>query len=135
MEDRIFDYLARRPATPEHLQRALGADANEVHSAVDEMAAKGWVVAMQAWFGNDPASGVTVFSLTPSGRQEAAHRRVAEESQGFVIVTRDELIAQLRQLGWTEEQITYSPGLRHDYFYFWPDPPAFAAAPDADGPR
>jgi hypothetical protein len=72
VEDRILTYLSRRPATPEQLERSLEADAADIRKVVDKLEATGWVTVMPAWFGSDPASAITVISLTRAGRQEDA---------------------------------------------------------------
>lgn len=127
MEDRILTYLGRRPATPEHLERSLEVDAADLREVVDKMEATGWVTVMPAWFGNDPGSAITVISLTRAGRQEAERRQaLAEERDEPVIVSREELAAELRRLGWTDEQIALNPNLRGNRFHYWPSVPAWS---------
>jgi hypothetical protein len=48
-----------------------------------------------------------------------------------VVVTRDELIAELkRDFEWTDERIAQEPTLRHQRFYFWPAVCGWAGLPD-----
>jgi hypothetical protein len=72
-----------------------------------------------------------VISLTHTGRQEAGRRQSElEEAEEPIVFTRDELVAKLRELGLTDEQMAFNPALRHDRFHFWPSIPAWASAPD-----
>jgi DNA-binding MarR family transcriptional regulator len=132
MQERILNYLSRRPATPEHLAQHLGISSEELRPVLDEMEAKGWVNAgISVWY-SDPASAITVVTLLPAGREEAKRRQaLSDESNEPVELTRDELVAELqRRYGLSEEQIALEPSLRHTRFEFWPSIGAWAGLPD-----
>jgi hypothetical protein len=87
---------------------------------------KGLLQRSVAWYGNDPSSGITVITLTPAGRKQAEREEKGREEES-VVMTRDELAAELRRLGLNDEQIALNPELRGDRFYFWPSIPAWSA--------
>jgi len=131
MEDSLLRYLANRPATRIQLAERLRLPPDDVAASVDEMQNRGWVFSAAAWYGNDPASGITLISLTAAGRREAERREAAAaDTDEPIVLTRDELIAKLRQLGASDEQIALNPTLCESSFYFWPSVPAWAAKED-----
>jgi DNA-binding MarR family transcriptional regulator len=106
VQEQILAYL-RRAGTPENLARSLGVASDQLNEALDEMEAKGWIGRGAAWFGNDPSTAITVIMLRPAGRKEAERRRILSgeyDVSTCVVVTRDELIAELkRDFEWTSE--------------------------------
>lgn len=132
MEDRILAYLARRAARPEHLADSLKVTANDIDAALDEMQRKAWITRGAAWYGNDPSTAITVIALTPAGRAEAAAREaaVSAESEEPLVMTRKELVEELRRLGMTEDEISMNPNLRGSRFHFWPSVPAWSVLTD-----
>jgi DNA-binding MarR family transcriptional regulator len=138
LEERILAYLSSRPGTPEHLEEALGVSTDELDPVLKGLQAKGWVSSsISAWYG-DPASAITVITLTPAGRNEAERREtLSARSDEPVLLTRDELVTELRKrFGWTDQQMDLDPSLRGSRFYYYPSISAWlAASDDADGPR
>ena len=68
--------------------------------------------------------GITVITLTPEPREG-----MKAESEEPVLLTRDELVAELRKrFGLTEEQTANNPTLRDDRYYFWPSIGAWTSA-------
>jgi DNA-binding MarR family transcriptional regulator len=132
-EDQIFAYLSRRAGTPENLERHLDLSTEELQRALDAMEAEGWInPGIAAWFG-DPASAITVMTLTPAGREEAKRREetATEWSEEPVVLTRDELAAELqRRYRWTDEQIALESTLRYERFHFWPSIGAYTGLQD-----
>lgn len=67
---------------------------------------------------------ITVITLTPERREG-----MKAESEEPVLLTRDELVAELRKrFGLTEEQTANNPTLRDDRYYFWPSIGAWTSA-------
>jgi DNA-binding MarR family transcriptional regulator len=132
-QDEIFAYLSRRAGTPEHLEGQINLSIEELQRALDAMEAEGWInPGIAAWFG-DPASAITVITLTPAGREEAKRREgtATEWSEEPVVLTRDELAAEWqRRYGWTDEQIAHESTLRYERFHFWPSMGAYTGLQD-----
>ena len=130
-EGRILAYLSQRAATPEHLEKHLGVSTEELNPLLEEMQAKWWVhPGIAAWFG-DPSSAITVLSLAPAGREEAKRRQaLSPESIEPVVVTREELIAELQRRGGSDEQAAVDPRLRAERFHFWPSIGAWSELPE-----
>jgi DNA-binding MarR family transcriptional regulator len=131
-EDRILAYLSGHAGTPEQLAEHLGISTEELAPILEEMEARGWINAgVAAWY-HEPASAITVVALMPAGREEANRRRIlsGESELEVVVVSRDELIAELKRRGWTEERIARDPTLRHQRFHFWPGVCGWAGLPD-----
>jgi DNA-binding MarR family transcriptional regulator len=123
-EEQILSYLSSRPATPEHLAGHLGISSEDLGAALGALVEKGWINTSSAWYGNDPSTGITVITLTPERREG-----MKAESEEPVLLTRDELVAELRKrFGLTEEQTANNPTLRDDRYYFWPSIGAWTSA-------
>ncbi len=103
----------------------------EVDGVLDEMERDGWITRSNAWFGNDPETGVTVITLTSAGKHEAERRQVRSGALGEpIVLTRDELIEELRRFGLTDEQAALNPHLRADRYHFWPSISAWSQITD-----
>jgi DNA-binding PadR family transcriptional regulator len=131
--DGILGYLAHRPALLGHLTSSLNTSEPEILEAVDELKRKAWVQEATAWYGDDTGNAVTIYTLTPEGRREAARREeVEDETTEPHEVTRDQLVAELkRRFEWSDEQILGNPTLRASRYWYWPSVGAFAAKPDS----
>lgn len=130
-EGRILTYLARRAARPEHLEQALGPTSAELSGRhLAEMETKGWLTTgIAAWYG-EPSSAITIVSLTPAGRDEAQRREAKLGELEPIVITRDELLAKLRELGHTEEDIARQAELGHSHYNFWPSISAWQGRPE-----
>jgi hypothetical protein len=71
--DRTLEYLGRRPGTLQHLTSSLDLSERDALDGVEDLRLDGWVVEAYAWY-NSPAEALTIYLLTPKGRQEAARR-------------------------------------------------------------
>jgi DNA-binding MarR family transcriptional regulator len=128
VDDQILAYLNQHATNPERLAAYLGTSSSELSEAVDGLQARGWIGVGAAWFG-DPSTATTILSLTPAGRKEA-ERREAMTGDEPVLLSRDELVSELRnRFGWTEDQLALNPHLRGDRFIFWPSVSAWSAVP------
>jgi DNA-binding MarR family transcriptional regulator len=126
MEAHLLAYLRHHGSLPSSLAETLGFDRDELIGALIEMGEEGWLDFRTVWPEAGPA-GVTIVTLTPAGRSVAdrregeRHKEMRYVSEEFVILTRDELVAELlRGFEWTEEQVARNPRLRAKRFSFRP---------------
>ena len=127
--DRVLEYLARHhSATPAHLASALGMTEADLDPTLQTMGRQGWLYRGWARFAADPDREVTVITLTQEGKQEIARRGLVQDAPEPIVVTKDELMAELARRGFDTSPLETSVTLLHaNRFRFWPSVPAYSA--------
>ena len=127
--DSVFEYLARhRSATLAHLAAALGMPEEQLDSTLETMGRQGWLNRGWARLAANPDVEVTIFTLTHEGKLEIDRRGLPEDAPEPIVVTKDELIAELSRRGFDPAPFETSVNLLHaGRFRFWPSMPAYSA--------